>query len=100
MRKIEHWIGGVESSGASTRTGPVWNPATGEQQAEVVLAETADVDAAVQAAAKAFDDWRDVGVVRRARVMFKLRELIERHIDELAGIVADEHGKTVEDAKG
>src|SRR5436189_271837 len=49
MRKIEHWIGGSETSGASTRTAPVWNPATGEQQAEVVLAETADVDAAVAA---------------------------------------------------
>ena len=64
MRKIEHWIGGSETSGASTRTAPVWNPATGEQQAEVVLAEAADVDAAVAAAGKAFDEWRDVSVVR------------------------------------
>ena len=47
MRKIEHWIGGCETTGASTRTAPVWNPATGDQQAEVLLAETADVDAAV-----------------------------------------------------
>ncbi|MGZ4592886.1 MAG: CoA-acylating methylmalonate-semialdehyde dehydrogenase [Actinomycetes bacterium] len=100
MRTIEHWIGGSETAGASTRRGTVWNPATGQEQAQVLLAEPADVDAAVQAAAKAFDDWRDVGVLRRARVMFRMRELIDKHIDELAGIVADEHGKTVADAKG
>ena len=79
MRKIEHWIGGSETTGASTRTAPVWNPATGEQQAEVVLAEAADVDAAVAAAGKAFEEWRDVAVVQRARVMFAFRELVERH---------------------
>jgi len=100
MRTIEHWIGGSETQGASTRTAPVWNPATGEQQAQVLLAEAADADAAVQAAAKAFEDWRDAGLVRRARVMFKLRELIEANLDEIAGIIADEHGKTVADAKG
>jgi malonate-semialdehyde dehydrogenase (acetylating) / methylmalonate-semialdehyde dehydrogenase len=100
MRTIEHWIGGHETTGSSTRHGTVWNPATGQEQAHVLLAEPADIDAAVQAAAKAFEDWRDVGVVRRARVMFRMRDLIDRHIDELAGIVADEHGKTVADAKG
>jgi malonate-semialdehyde dehydrogenase (acetylating) / methylmalonate-semialdehyde dehydrogenase len=100
MRTIEHWIGGGETTGSSTRHGVVWNPATGQEQAHVLLAEPADVDAAVQAAAKAFDDWRDVGVLRRARVMFAMRGLIEANMDELAGIVADEHGKTVDDAKG
>ena len=100
MRTIEHWIGGGETTGSSTRQGVVWNPATGQEQAHVLLAEPSDVDAAVQAAAKAFDDWRDVGVLRRARVMFAMRGLIDKHMDELAGIVADEHGKTVDDAKG
>ncbi len=100
MRKIEHWIGGSETTGASTRTAPVWNPATGEQQAEVLLAETADVDAAVAAAGKAFEEWRDVSVVKRARVMFAFRELVERHSDELAKLVSDEHGKVVSDAAG
>jgi malonate-semialdehyde dehydrogenase (acetylating)/methylmalonate-semialdehyde dehydrogenase len=100
MRTIEHWIGGSETTGSSTRHSVVWNPATGQEQAHVLLAEPSDVDAAVQAAAKAFDDWRDVGVLRRARVMFAMRALIDKHIDELAGIVADEHGKTVDDAKG
>jgi malonate-semialdehyde dehydrogenase (acetylating) / methylmalonate-semialdehyde dehydrogenase len=100
MRTIEHWIGGSETTGSSTRHSVVWNPATGQEQAHVLLAEPADVDAAVQAAAKAFEDWRDVGVLRRARVMFAMRALIDKHMDELAGIVADEHGKTVDDAKG
>jgi malonate-semialdehyde dehydrogenase (acetylating) / methylmalonate-semialdehyde dehydrogenase len=100
MRTIQHWISGSETTGASTRFGPVWNPATGEQQAQVALAEPADVDAAVAAAKKAFEEWRDVSLVRRARVMFALRDLVERHVDELAGIVADEHGKVFSDAKG
>jgi malonate-semialdehyde dehydrogenase (acetylating) / methylmalonate-semialdehyde dehydrogenase len=97
---IQHWIAGAETTGASTRFGPVYNPATGERQAQVALAAPADVDAAVQAAAKAFDAWRDVSLVRRARVMFALRDLIERHLDELSGIIADEHGKVLSDARG
>ncbi|MEV6968735.1 CoA-acylating methylmalonate-semialdehyde dehydrogenase [Hamadaea sp. NPDC051192] len=100
MRTIEHWINGAETAGSSTRTAPVWNPATGRQQAEVRLAEKSDVDAAVQAAATAFETWQDVSVVRRARVMFAFRELVSRHADELARLVADEHGKVVSDAMG
>jgi malonate-semialdehyde dehydrogenase (acetylating)/methylmalonate-semialdehyde dehydrogenase len=100
MRTIQHWIAGSETTGTSTRFGPVYNPATGEQQARVALAEPADVDAAVAAAKKAFDEWRDVSLIRRSRVMFALRDLVERHLDELAGIVADEHGKVFSDAKG
>jgi malonate-semialdehyde dehydrogenase (acetylating)/methylmalonate-semialdehyde dehydrogenase len=100
MRTIEHWIGGAETAGASTRHAPVWNPATGQQQAQVVLADPGDVDAAVQAAAKAWEDWRNVSVVRRAQVMFRFRDLVERHVDDLARIIADEHGKVVADARG
>src|SRR6185437_160200 len=100
MRTIPHWIAGSETTGASTRYGPVWNPATGAQQARVALAEPADVDAAVAAARKAFDEWRDVSLIRRARVMFAFRDLIERHLDELSELIADEHGKVVSDAKG
>src|SRR5256885_15376803 len=100
MRTIQHWIAGSETTGASTRWGPGWTPAPGEQQAGVGLAEPADVDAAVAAAAKAWQEWRDVSVIRRARVMFALRDLIVRHLDELSVLVADEHGKVVSDAKG
>jgi malonate-semialdehyde dehydrogenase (acetylating) / methylmalonate-semialdehyde dehydrogenase len=100
MRTIEHWIGGTETTGSSTRTADVWNPATGQVQARVLLAESADVDAAVQAAKKAFDSWFEVSITRRARVMFAFRELIDRNLDKLARIVSDEHGKVVSDAKG
>jgi malonate-semialdehyde dehydrogenase (acetylating)/methylmalonate-semialdehyde dehydrogenase len=99
-KTIQHRIGGVETPGASTRTAPVWNPATGEQQAQVLLAERADVDAAVRAAREAFETWKEVSVVRRSRVMFAFRNLVEKHADELARIVAAEHGKVVDDAKG
>ena len=66
----------------------------------MLLAEAADVDAAVQAAKAAFANWSDVSVIRRARVMFAFRELVDEHTDELARIISSEHGKTFEDAKG
>jgi malonate-semialdehyde dehydrogenase (acetylating) / methylmalonate-semialdehyde dehydrogenase len=100
VRTIEHWIDGAETAGASTRRGRVWNPATGEQQAEVVLGEVADVNNAVAAARKAFETWREVSLVRRARIMFAFRDLVERNLDALARIVSSEHGKVISDAKG
>ena len=100
LRTIQHRIGGAETPGSSTRTAPVFDPATGAQQAEVVLADTQDVDAAVQAAKTAFEAWGDVSVTRRARVMFKFRELVDRHTDELTRIISSEHGKVLDDAKG
>jgi malonate-semialdehyde dehydrogenase (acetylating)/methylmalonate-semialdehyde dehydrogenase len=100
LKTIEHRIGGVATAGASTRTAPVFDPAAGTQQAQVLLAEVADVDAAVQAARAAFPAWRDTSIVHRARVMFRFRDLVEQHVGELARIVAAEHGKVVDDAKG
>src|SRR5437016_7592884 len=100
MRTIEHWIAGTPTAGRSTRYGPVWNPATGEQQAAVAMAEPADVDAAVAAAAKAFETWQDTSLTRRARLMFAFRDLVERYENDLAGIIADEHGKVLADARG
>jgi malonate-semialdehyde dehydrogenase (acetylating)/methylmalonate-semialdehyde dehydrogenase len=100
VRTISHWIGGSETTGSSTRTANVWNPATGQVQAQVLLAEAADVDAAVQAANKAFETWFDVSVTRRARIMFAFRELVDRNVDRIAAIISDEHGKVFSDAKG
>jgi malonate-semialdehyde dehydrogenase (acetylating) / methylmalonate-semialdehyde dehydrogenase len=97
---IEHWIGGATTGGSGGRRGPVYDPATGEQQAEVALAERSDVDSAVAVARKAQAEWRDVPVVRRARIMFAFRDLVDRHAAELARIVAAEHGKVVADAAG
>ena len=100
VKTIQHRIGGSETNGASTRTAPVWNPATGDLQADVLLAEAADVDAAVKAAQAAFHEWRDASLTRRARVMFAFRNLVLEHTRELAEIVSREHGKVVSDAIG
>ncbi|MEP6599275.1 MAG: CoA-acylating methylmalonate-semialdehyde dehydrogenase [Actinomycetota bacterium] len=100
MRTIQHWINGGTTAGSSTRTAPVWNPATGERQAQVLLAEPADVDLAVQAAGKACDDWREASLSRRTSVLFAFRQLMFDHLDELATIVSDEHGKVLSDARG
>jgi malonate-semialdehyde dehydrogenase (acetylating) / methylmalonate-semialdehyde dehydrogenase len=100
VKTIQHRIGGQETAGASTRTAPIWDPATGQQQAEVVLAERADIDAAVTAASTAFNTWGEVSVTRRARLMFAFRELVDKHVDDLARVVSAEHGKVFDDAKG
>ncbi|MFN8218254.1 MAG: CoA-acylating methylmalonate-semialdehyde dehydrogenase, partial [Solirubrobacterales bacterium] len=99
-RTIEHRIGGTATAGESTRRSPVWDPASGERQAEVLLAEPADVDRAVQAARAAFVSWSEVSLARRARIMFAFRDLVDRHTDELARIVSSEHGKVLDDARG
>ncbi|MBB5791751.1 CoA-acylating methylmalonate-semialdehyde dehydrogenase [Jiangella mangrovi] len=100
MRTIEHWIGGAATRAGSTRTAPVWNPATGEQQAEVLLAEPGDIDVAVTAARSAFENWSQASLSQRTRVLFAFRELVHRHARELAEVIADEHGKVVSDALG
>ena len=96
---IPHVIGGLPVDDDARRA-PVYNPATGEQSAEVVLADAARVDEAVRAAAEAQRAWRATGLAKRSHVMFKLREFIEAHRDELARIITAEHGKTVDDALG
>ena len=100
MTTIEHWIGGGFTSGAATRRAAVYNPATGQQQHEVVLAETADVDAAVAAAKAAFESWSQASLSKRTKIMFNFRELVNAKVDELAGIISDEHGKVLSDAAG
>src|SRR3954447_11194548 len=100
MRTIQHWIGGTATTGAATRTAPVWNPATGAQQAEVLLAEPGDVQSAVDAAAKAFPSWGDASLSKRTSVLFAFRELVNARIDDLAALVSDEHGKVLSDARG
>ncbi len=100
MRTIEHWIGGGRTAGSSERRAPVWNPATGQQQAEVVLATTEDVDDAVGGAKEAFAQWSQASLSKRAKVLFAFRELVNANISELAEIVTDEHGKVLSDAAG
>jgi malonate-semialdehyde dehydrogenase (acetylating) / methylmalonate-semialdehyde dehydrogenase len=100
LRTITHRIGGVATHGSSTRKAPVWDPASGRRQAKVVLADVSDVDAAVASASDAFAAWRDVSLARRSRVLFAFRDSVQRHVDDLAEIIASEHGKVLADAKG
>ncbi|WP_027943704.1 CoA-acylating methylmalonate-semialdehyde dehydrogenase [Amycolatopsis taiwanensis] len=100
MKTIEHWINGTGTPAASARTTPVYHPATGQQRAQVLLAEPSDVDSAVAAAAKAFESWGDSSLSQRTKVMFAFRELLVKHEDELARVISSEHGKVIEDARG
>ena len=97
---IAHWIEGKPHMGQSARFAPVYNPALGAVASEVLLADASDVDAAVQSAHKAFGAWSETSPLRRARVMFKFKELIEKHHDDLAACITREHGKVFSDAKG
>lgn len=99
MAVIGHYIGGKTVSTAG-RTSPVFDPSTGAQSGEVLLASTATVGEAVAAAAKAFPAWADTPPLTRARIMFKFKALLDRDIDALASAITREHGKTFEDAKG
>ena len=100
LREIHHWINGRTVTGTSGRFGDVYNPATGEVQARVTLATPAEVDAAVDAASAAFPDWAAQPPLRRARVLFRFREIFERRLDEVAALLTSEHGKVFSDARG
>jgi len=100
MKRIEHFIDGKIIKGLSNKTSKVFNPATGEQTAEVNLASKADIDLAVEKAKKAFLDWSKKPPAQRARVLFKFKELIEKNYDEIIKLIVSEHGKVYEDAKG
>jgi malonate-semialdehyde dehydrogenase (acetylating)/methylmalonate-semialdehyde dehydrogenase len=100
MRTINHWINGRAVDTEPERSGAVYDPATGQQTAQVAYASGEDVDAAVRAAQAAYPAWRDTSVVKRARVMFAFLALLQRHRQELAEIIAAEHGKVVPDAAG
>ncbi|KAI6244365.1 CoA-acylating methylmalonate-semialdehyde dehydrogenase [Aphelenchoides fujianensis] len=100
MRDIAHFVNGQALVGTSGRYGDVFNPNTGEVQARVQFATDAELDAAVQAAAKAQVGWAATNPQRRARVMFEFKRLIERDMNTLAEILSSEHGKVIADAKG
>jgi malonate-semialdehyde dehydrogenase (acetylating)/methylmalonate-semialdehyde dehydrogenase len=91
---------GESEQGTGARTSPVFDPATGEQTADVVLASERDVDTAVAAARAAAAVWGDTSLAVRTRILFAFRELVERHRDDLARLVTAEHGKVLEDARG
>ncbi|MBA2279890.1 MAG: CoA-acylating methylmalonate-semialdehyde dehydrogenase [Actinomycetota bacterium] len=100
MRRINHFIGGKLVPGESGRTGPVYDPATGQQQAEVDFASVEEVDAAVASAADAFAAWRSASLSRRSEVMFHFRELVDQRRADIAALLTSEHGKVLSDAMG
>ncbi|MDP1876275.1 MAG: CoA-acylating methylmalonate-semialdehyde dehydrogenase [Actinomycetota bacterium] len=100
MTTIDHWIGGRTASGMSQRTSTVFNPATGAPSAELRLASASDVADAVGVAEAAFEGWAQSSISKRAKVLFAFRELVNNHVDELAALIVDEHGKVFSDAQG
>lgn len=97
---VPHFVGGGHWRGSAARHAPVFDPSTGREAARVPLASAADVDAAVEAAGRGFAEWRAWSPLRRARVLFRFRELAESQAAELAGLIAAEHGKVLADARG
>ncbi len=100
VTRIAHWIDGQRVEGTSGRSGPVYNPATGEQTGEVDFASVEEIDAAVQAAKRAFASWRAFSLSRRTELFFRIRELVHDHSEDLARFLTLEHGKVLSDAKG
>jgi malonate-semialdehyde dehydrogenase (acetylating)/methylmalonate-semialdehyde dehydrogenase len=97
---LSHYINGSTVDGASTRTSPVYNPATGVVAKNVRLASTSDVGTAVAAALAAFPGWRDTSQAKRQTIMFRFRELLNERRNDLADILTAEHGKVTSDARG
>ena len=100
MKTIGHFINGKEVNGTSRKTADVFNPATGDIQAKVMLATKAEVDEIVDQARVAQIEWAKVNPQKRARVLMKFIELLHRDLDKIAEVLSSEHGKTIPDAKG
>lgn len=98
--EITHWIGGREDAGTTGRTQPIMNPATGGEVGTLHLGDAATVDQAVRVAAAAQADWGRVSLAKRTQILYRMRQLMIDHTDEIAVVISREHGKTVADAKG
>ena len=100
VERVNHWIGGRRVAGQSGRHGPVYNPATGELAREVDFASVEEVDEAVRTAGKAFPAWRATSLSKRTDILFRFRNLVEQHREEVAAHLTREHGKVRTDALG
>ena len=100
MKQIHHFINGKQYQGSSGNFDNVYNPTTGEVSAEVAMADEADTQAAITAAHEKFPEWRALTPLKRARIFFKYKELIEKNADNIAKLVSAEHGKVLNDAHG
>ena len=100
MQQIHHLIDGEDVTTTSGRSGPVSNPATGGQTGEVGFASVEEVDRAVASARAAFDEWRNVSIARRTKLLHEFRSLVVANADEIAARLTAEHGKVGDDARG
>jgi malonate-semialdehyde dehydrogenase (acetylating)/methylmalonate-semialdehyde dehydrogenase len=100
MLTIENAVAGKRYTSSSSRTSPVYNPATGEQSAILPLSTLDEINAAVASAKKAFPAWAATTPMKRARVMFKFKELLDRFAGDIAREISKEHGKVHDDAMG
>jgi malonate-semialdehyde dehydrogenase (acetylating) / methylmalonate-semialdehyde dehydrogenase len=100
MKQITHWIDDGHVAGTSGRQGPVFNPATGAQTAVVDLASAAELDAAAESAAGAFPAWRATSLSARSEILFRFRDLVDTHRQDIARLITAEHGKVLSDALG
>src|SRR6266404_249320 len=100
VKRINHWIGGRLVEGGSGRSGPVYDPALGQQTGAVDFATPEEVDSAVQAAKEAFESWRAMSLSKRTAIFFQIRELVHERQEEIARILTAEHGKVLSDAMG
>ncbi|MFG6176404.1 CoA-acylating methylmalonate-semialdehyde dehydrogenase [Halomonas sp. THAF12] len=100
MNQIHHYLNGRHVDGRSERFAPVYNPATGEQSAQVALASADETREAIASSEAAFAGWSKLSPLKRSRIMFTFKALVEEHADELAAMISREHGKVFSDAKG
>jgi malonate-semialdehyde dehydrogenase (acetylating)/methylmalonate-semialdehyde dehydrogenase len=100
LERVNHWINGARVAGTSGRHGPVYNPASGELAREVDFASTEEVAAAVEAARDAFPAWRATSLSKRTDILFRIRNLVDQHREEIAAHLTREHGKVRTDALG
>src|SRR4051794_5092150 len=100
VKPIHHWIGGRPGESQPGRSGPVYNPARGVQSGQVDFATVEEVDAAVQAAKQAFPEWRATSLSKKSAILFRIRQLVFEHKDDVARILTAEHGKVFSDAQG
>jgi malonate-semialdehyde dehydrogenase (acetylating) / methylmalonate-semialdehyde dehydrogenase len=98
--RVHHWIAGQRVAGTSGRSGPVYNPATGELAREVDFASVEEIDQAVAAAKAAFPAWRATSLSKRTDILFRIRNLVDQHRNEIAAFLTAEHGKVTSDALG
>lgn len=98
--RVRNFVNGEWTDSSSEKTFDVWNPGKGEVIGQVPLSTREEIDAAVQVAQDAFEEWRETPPITRARYFFRLKEILERDYEEIARIVTQEHGKIIDEARG